>query len=1051
MRRQKTILVLAGLAACGMLGGLGSTSFPQSARQDRIAGPIANSPVVWLEGNRRAIFRDENDLGPAPDSLKLDNITLTFKATEEQETNLAALLQQQQDRSSPGYHHWLTPEQFADQFGLSPHDVSQVEAWLQSQGFTVTQQARSRRWVSFAGSAAQVQSAFHTEVHNYSVRGKTYYGIASEPAVPAALADLVQGLTGLDNYRRKPHGVFHQVPDVAPGLSPARMSPPGESAAGAALKGGATPESGVTRPQPNLTSYLSSKNFLAPRDFAVIYDLNPLYAAGIDGTGQSIAVMGETDISQADIDTFRSLSGLPATKLTVVTAGADPGVSSDSGVIAEAALDIEWSGGVAPNATIYYVNSTDAIMGSLKYAIDQNTAPVLSASYGACEQAGWTNSERQTLVTLGGQASAQGQTIVAAAGDSGAADCDYSTNPSAPVTSATQGPAVDLPAAFPFVTGMGGTEFNEGAGFYWGTAAQGMDVSPSALFYIPETVWNDTASPQNIGGGLMAGGGGESIYYAQPSWQTAIGAPGTTRDVPDLSLNASPLHDGYLICAQGRCLNGYRAADLTFTIAGGTSAAAPTFAGIVALINQYTKATWGLINPILYSMASTSPAAFHDITTGNNIVPCTAGSTGCPANGQFGYSAGPGYDLASGLGSVDAYNLVMAWNSAGTGNLPAPTLTGPANGTTGVSLVPTFTWTPLSGAAGYQILVATSPLGLTSNPASANCGSYCAFVQTTTGSGATSYTPGTGVLNANTLYYWQVQATTAGSGTGAWSNVFVFNTGTPDFSLGISPGTLSVTPGSNSTSTLTLTPVNSFQPLSVTFTCNVPPALTGITCAVGSLGGNNTASVTISASSTAASYPPPLRPPRFGGGWMAAALLALLLTALPRLRRLGTPPALWSWKRVALGGGLTVLLVASLTCGGGSGSAPSTPSVLPPTAITSTAASITGAGATLNGLVNPEGTDTHAWFQYSTNAALTGAQTTPQQDIGAGTSAVNVSASLTGLSAGTVYYFQAVASNGTGAIYGNTSNFTTSEAGTVTITGTAGSLVRTAQISVSVN
>ena len=205
-----------GSRCWGWFAGLSRISFTQSPKQDRIAGPIAGSPVVWLEGNRRPMFQPENDQGPVADSLKLENITLMFKPTEDQQASLAALLEQQQDRSSPLYHHWLTPEQFADNFGLSPSDVAQVVAWLQSQGFTLTQTARSRLWVSFTGTAAQVQSTFHTEIHNYSVGGKTYYANASEPAVPAALADVVLGFSALDNYRPQPRSVFREVEAQGP-------------------------------------------------------------------------------------------------------------------------------------------------------------------------------------------------------------------------------------------------------------------------------------------------------------------------------------------------------------------------------------------------------------------------------------------------------------------------------------------------------------------------------------------------------------------------------------------------------------------------------------------------------------------------------------------------------------------------------------------------------------------------------------------------------------------------------------------------------------------
>jgi hypothetical protein len=895
--RRKTILVLNGLAVLGLVFGLSRVSFAQSANPDRIAGPIAGSSPVWLEGNRRSIFQPENDQGPAPDSLRLENITLTFKPTAEQQADLSALLEQQQDRASPLYHHWLTPEQFADRFGLSPSDIAKVAAWLQSQGFSITQTARSRLWVSFSGTAGQVQSAFHTEMHYYSVDGKSYYANASEPAVPAALADVVLGFNSLDNCHPKPHTVIRQV-DAGP--------------------------------KPNFTSYLSGKNFVAPADFAVIYDVNALYANGIDGTNQSIAVMGQTDLYNdgsgpaSDVTKFRSVSGLPVNPPKIQLVGSsDPGLSSTD--IDEASLDVEWAGAVAKNAKIIYVNSTDAVNVSLMNAIDSNLAPVITVSYGLCE-AQWSPTQLATIEGwFAGQAKSQGQTIVAAAGDTGAADCDYSSSTNV-VTSATHGLAVDFPASSPYVTAMGGSEFTEGVGNYWLTASNGADVYPSALFYIPEMAWNDTSTTN----GLLAGGGGVSTVFPKPAWQTGTGVPSDGfRDVPDLSLNASPAHDGYLDCVQGSCVNGFRDPNNTtvpnsLTVVGGTSAAVPTFAGIVALINQKmnTPGGQGNINPILYAMAATSPAAFHDITTGNNIVPCTAGTPDCPASAPFqiGYTAGVGYDQATGLGSIDAYNLVTAWKSPGTGNLPAPTLTAPAIGLAGAGVSPTFTWTPVTGAAGYRILVASSPTMLTTNPALTAC-SGCTIFDTTSGNSATSYTPAA-ALAASTLYYWEVQALepSTSSGTAAWSNVFVFSTGTPDFTLTVSPGTLDMAPGGSGTSTLTLTPIDYFLPGSVTFTCSVPSTLAGVTCTVGALSGNNTATVTIAASSTATSYPALPRNPRFGGWWWAGvALLGFLLISLSRRRQGSVPAPVWNLRHVALGAVLAALLLASLSCGGGGG------------------------------------------------------------------------------------------------------------------------------------
>ncbi len=553
---------------------------------------------------------------------------------------------------------------------------------------------------------------------------------------------------------------------------------------------------------------------------------------------------------------------------------------------------------------------------------------------------------------------------------------------------ATQGLAVDAPGSSPNVTGMGGSEFNEGSGNYW-AAASGTDVTSSALSYIPEMVWNDTFSPENDGQ-LLAGGGGASTFFTtKPSWQTGTGVPAdNARDVPDLSLNSSPIHDPLLICLQGSCVTGFRYTDETLTVVGGTSAAAPTFAGIVALINQHmsTSKGQGNINAILYPMASSVPSAFHDITTGNNKVPCETGTPDCPNGGQIGYSAAVGYDQASGLGSIDAFNLVMNWNSSATGNLPAPALSAPANGATGVGLSPAFAWSAVSGNNGYRIMIATTPTDLPTNPATSTC-SACTVVDTsganiasytppsalaagvyywqvqalapssgsaqaawssifsfsTTGSTlaaptltapanaatsvsvqptftwsavagaagyrilvsplqsglpsnpavgtcvecaagstttAASYTPPANDLAGSTTYYWEVQALApAGSSqNGTWSSVSSFTAVAADFSLSVSPSSVSLAPGNTATTTLTLTPINNFSG-SLNLTCSPSAALAGVSCMVGAFDStNNTATVSIGASSSARRRPcstwrtaPRRLVGRIGGAWNPAA------------------------------------------------------------------------------------------------------------------------------------------------------------------------------------
>ena len=524
---------------------------------------------------------------------------------------------------------------------------------------TVESTSRSRTEIFFGGTAAQIQSALHTEIHRFVVNGKNHFANLTEPSIPTAFAGMVLGFRNLDDFR---------------------------------------PQSRI-RPVPHFTSSMSGDHFLAPGDFATIYDLNPLYSSGFDGTGETIAVVGDSAINVADINAFRSAAGLPQNEPLVMVVPST-GTPAENGDEVEADLDIEWSGAVAKGANVIYVvvgpSAPGGASDALTYAIDNNLAPVISNSFGLCESDATTSGALSTQQSVQ-QANAQGETVTSAAGDAGVADCDgdLATTPA----TASLGLAVDVPASIPEVTGVGGTEFTGDAKVtpangcspqdlpYWDSSCSPTS-GPSALEYIPEMVWNDTAASVALGAGLAAGGGGASTIFAKPTWQTGTGVPADGhRDVPDVSLNASNLHDPYLVCSQAffsgvtpavtSCTSGFRASDgESLAAVGGTSVGAPTFAGILAIINQATRAGspsgQGNANPTLYTLAKSTanPGPFHDITApGTNSVPCVAGTPStdpkplqCPQSGQFGvYNAGTGYDQASGLGSVDANVMVRAW------------------------------------------------------------------------------------------------------------------------------------------------------------------------------------------------------------------------------------------------------------------------------------------------------------------------------------------------------------------------------------------------------
>jgi Pro-kumamolisin, activation domain len=615
------------------------TAAQRSVPLPRITTSIDEAQPSPVKGDLHPLARPQNDRGAADPSLKIQRITMAFQPTAAQQADLDALLAAQQNPTSASFHQWLTPQQYGERFGIAPDDLAKVTSWLQSMGFTVVETPASRNFIVFNGTAGQVRAAFHADIHNYEAKGQKFYANSSEPSVPAALAGIVSGFRGLNSVRMQPRAVPNKQAD--------------------------------SKLQPNLTSSVSGSHFITPGDFATIYDLNPLYGSSpaIDGTGQKVVVVGQSQVTLSDIATFRSLSGLsPNVPQTILVPGSgNPGPVD--GDIQESSLDIEWAGAVARNATIIFVYSGNGVLDALQYAVSQNLAPVISISYGSCEAVNPPD-EMRFLAYVAQQANAQGITIVSSVGDSGATDCDGSINPTN--YPAKLGLSVDFPSSLPYVTGVGGTEFNEGNGSYWQPAPV-TDVNPSALSYIPEIVWNDSSS-QN---GLDATGGGASSIFGKPTWQTGTGVPADgARDVPDISLAASNTHDPYLVCSSlsgtttSSCQNGFRnsTTDLNFNAYGGTSFGAPTFAGMLALINQQTGSTGqGNINYILYPLAAISGPAFHDIATGNNNSPCVLQSQGCLDGNPIGFTSGLGYDQATGLGTIDAANLVNSWSSVSSG------------------------------------------------------------------------------------------------------------------------------------------------------------------------------------------------------------------------------------------------------------------------------------------------------------------------------------------------------------------------------------------------
>ncbi len=618
---------------------------------------------------------------------------LVLGRTARQQTELQQFMQRLQNPNAPEYHQYLTPDQFGRRYGVSAADLATVTGWLRSQGFVVDRVLSGRMALEFSGDAAQVQSAFHTSIHSYLVNGELHYANASDPEIPAALAPIIAGIT-LSNFAPRP---------LSQSLGEAALDP---------LTHRPTPH--FNDPISNTFGCLSGYCFaVVPGDLAAIYNTKPLLASGIDGAGVTIGVVGTSNIDLSVVGRFRQVF-LPAYSATnlpnVIVDGPDPGTGTDS--TTEAYLDVEMAGAMAPNATVnLYIAANTYVSGgvtlALARAVDENQAAVLSVSFGQCE-AFLGAAKNQFFNNVYEQAAGQGITVLVSSGDSGSAGCDppYNSSVSGPMQ-AVSGLFVSGLASTPYNVAVGGTDFYYPANAtqatlstYWNTSTaanpnNNADWS-SAKAYIPEKPWNmsDPALNQvNMSGvGSGAGGGGASSCldyfgrvdsgstadkamcqgaYAKPEWQSGFGID-TVRDLPDVSLFASDGSNYSFVavcvstsdCAVPNGGPNSSTAPLKVFALGGTSASAPAMAGMMALVVDKTQSRQGQANTVLYPLSQQQPQAFHDIAVGTIRIGCKAGSPDCGADGFLtGYNATTGYDLATGLGSVDAAVLVNSWSS----------------------------------------------------------------------------------------------------------------------------------------------------------------------------------------------------------------------------------------------------------------------------------------------------------------------------------------------------------------------------------------------------
>jgi Pro-kumamolisin, activation domain/Bacterial Ig-like domain (group 3) len=714
---------IALLRSCLLAAAFVFVPFVVSAQtstvQPRITAAVDEANLTTLRGNTHPLARAEFDRGAAPDSLPMERMLLVLKRSAAQESTLDTLLEQQQDSSSPNYHAWLTPQQFGQQFGPADADIQAITTWLQSHGFTVSGVSNGRTVIEFSGTAGQVREAFHTQIHQYNVNGENHWANASDPQIPAALAAVVAGIDTLYNFpRQQMHevtGVFSRTkatgavkPDNTLFTFPNPCNPTAPTFCNFAL---APADFAKIYNVPNLLQ-------------------SPPPPTQFNGDNIAIAIVAQSDVVVKDVSDFRTLFGLPAVKLNTILNGPDPGLDPGGAETeADLDVQWAGAVAPNATIDLVVSQSTEVSLGadlSAQYAVDNNVAPILNESFGICEF--FLGTAGNTFYNqLWQQAAAQGITVTVSSGDSGSAVCNRGPGPatlglavsgftSTPYNVSVGGTDFNdinnfslfwntTPSDTPTVASAKGyiPEMT------WNDSCTNQEIFNALGVSTAEQACNSAEAQQFGFVSVNGGSGGKSSCissdgqnessctgnYAKPSWQTALTPKDSARDVPDVSLFASNGFNSsfYLICEAdypnippgASSCDPYAPASDAVGL-GGTSASSPAFAAIMALVNQATGVRQGNANYVLYKLAaqpgascasSGSPLAscvFYDVPSGSTIaMPCATGSLNCTTNTAgdaygvlSGYAATSGYDLATGLGSVNASNLVAKWTAANT-------------------------------------------------------------------------------------------------------------------------------------------------------------------------------------------------------------------------------------------------------------------------------------------------------------------------------------------------------------------------------------------------
>ena len=748
----------------------GNDAVQQSPVRSLITGEIDETRLATLAGNTRPEATARNDRGALPDGYPLDHMMLLLQRAPEREQAFSEFIDQLHDKFSPNFHKWLNATEIGERYGLGEQDIATVSGWLKSHGFTVNAVYANRMMIDFSGNAGQVRNAFHTEMHSLSVNGESHLANMSDPKIPQALTAAVKGVVALNDFRP------HQMKRAKKmGLGHVGFTFGPNCGFLTSLRDGAN----------------TNCEALMPQDLQTIYNINPLLSQGITGKGQTIMVIEDEDpYSLGDWSTFRKVAGLARTYPYGTVALVHPGGCADSPdkndtTDDEVAIDMEWASAAAPNAAIQ-VGVCKSILTAVQNVVN-GAAPypnTMSISYGESEASNGatTNAAYNTAYKTG---AAEGISIFVSSGDEGAcsgnadgADC-------------TRGITVSGYTSTPYNISVGGTDFGDAyAGTestYW-NSSNTVDYG-SAKSYIPEIPWNDSCAdsliinflntyyssnlingygpsgtgicntypwdttsellttgsgsggPSNCASGSPTtsgdpASGGTCAGWAKPSWQVVLGNPSDgVRDIPDVSLMAANglWNHFYLICMSNpaEITEGYAAPcsdpPQDWPGFGGTSVSSPIWAGIQALVNQYTNQNWGNANTVYYQIANTeygvsgnsscnsslgnavgTSCTFYDVTIGSIYLPCTYSSSNATTGRLYNCYRPSATNATADYGVMSAAPETFP-GAGGPGPVTALNITNSNGGTTSYSSAPTCA---LTGGAGSGATCTTSISGL---------------------------------------------------------------------------------------------------------------------------------------------------------------------------------------------------------------------------------------------------------------------------------------------------------------------------------------------------